>query len=89
MFDWFKSREERLKDYNVVKFPGAVSPPPSPPPTVEEDATPYYTIGHTNNNRVFFKMGYSTLTMNKEGVHNLIKQLELFADQLDEDTTND
>jgi hypothetical protein len=82
IFDWFKSREERMKDYNVVKFPAPVSAPPPAPPVTEQDSNPYYTIGHTNDNRVTFRMGYSTLTMNEAGVRNLIQQLDLFASQL-------
>jgi hypothetical protein len=79
MFDWFKKREYS----NVVKFPELkpVEPvePPAPP---EKDPTTYYSIGHTNDNRVSFKMGYSTLTMNYQGVQNLIDQLELYQQQL-------
>ena len=85
IFDWFKSREERMKDYNVVKFPTSVAAPPY----LHENSNPYYTIGHTNDNRVTFRMGYSTLTMNEAGVRNLIQQLDLFASQLNKETPNE
>ena len=39
----------------------------------------------TNNNRVSFAMGYSEITLNAGGIDNLIKQLELFRDQLQEE----
>ena len=79
MFDWFKKR-----DYsNVVKFPKPESVPyielPAEP---EKPAVTYYRIGITDNNRVSFLMGYSEITMNRQGVDNMIRQLEVFRDQL-------
>jgi hypothetical protein len=32
-----------------------------------------------------FKIGYSTLTMNRQGVEHLIEQLEVFLNQLPKD----
>jgi hypothetical protein len=84
MFDWFKSREERKEEYNnVVKFPEpkAVAPAEPPAPKKPEPKT-YYTFGLTDDNRVSFTMGYTTLTMNATGVDQLINQLEFFRDQL-------
>jgi hypothetical protein len=79
MFDWFKSREERKQEYdNVVQFPGPV--PYIEPPKSEET---YYSIGVTNDNRITLRIGYTTLTMNQQGAGNLIRQLELFASQLE------
>ena len=78
MFDWFG----RKPDYaNVVKFPEQVKVPTpySEPPKQEET---YYSIGVTSENRIIFKTGYSTLTMNRKGVENLIQQLAVFRDQL-------
>jgi hypothetical protein len=78
MFDWFK------KANNVVPmFPDQV--PFVEPPKQEKDSTTYYSIGHTDDNRVSLKMGYSTLTMNSQGVQNLIDQLELYQRQLHKD----
>lgn len=84
MFDWFKSREERAKEYdNVVKFPKPESVPYiEPPAEPEKPTTTYYRLGMTDNNRVSLLMGYSEITLNAGGINNLIKQLELFRDQL-------
>jgi hypothetical protein len=79
MFDWFG----RKSDYkNVVPlFPEPKAVPYVEPPK-EKDPTTYYSIGHTDDNRVTLKMGYTTLTMNSQGVQNLIDQLELYQQQL-------
>jgi hypothetical protein len=83
MFDWFKNSEHK----NVVSlpFPKPVIVPYVEPPKQEKDPTTYYSIGHTDDNRVTLRMGYSTLTMNYVGVQNLIDQLELYKDQLHQD----
>jgi len=81
MFDWFKKKEHS----NVIKFPENKSVPPIPyvePPKKEEE---HYSIGVTNDNRITLRIGYTTLTMNQQGAGNLIRQLELFASQLEED----
>ena len=84
MFDWFKKPEYS----NVVKFP-EIKTPYIEPPVPEKDPTTYYSIGHTDDNRVTLRMGYTTLTMNYQGVQNLIDQLELYQSQLrKEDETN-
>jgi hypothetical protein len=76
MFDWFKKSEYS----NVVPFPEPkVVPPPAPK---EKDPSIHYTIGHTDDNRIAFRIGYSTLTMNHVGVQQLIDQLELYKNQL-------
>ena len=85
MFDWFKSREERMKDYNVIKFPSPIVAPEPAPKSKEE----YYSIGVTSDNCISLRVGFTTLTMNEEGVRNLIEQLELFANQLHKETHND
>ena len=86
MFDWFKSREERAKEYdNVVKFPKPEAVPyVEPPAEPEKPVTTFYRLGITNNSRVSFQMGYSEITMNADGVDNMIKQLELFRNQIQE-----
>jgi hypothetical protein len=83
MFDLFK-RNKMPK--NVVPFPSPkVVAPVEPPTPKEKDPTTYYTIGHTDDNRVTMRMGYTTLTMNYAGVQNLIDQLELYQRQLREE----
>jgi len=86
MFDWFKSREERAKEYdNVVKFPKPEAVPyVEPPAEPEKPITTYYRLGVTSNGRVSFQMGYSEITMNAGGIDNMIKQLECFRDQIAE-----
>ena len=86
MFDWFKSREERAKEYdNVVKFPKPEAVPYiEPPKEPETPATTYYRLGITSNSRVSFQMGYSEITMNADGVDNMIRQLQVFRDQIRE-----
>jgi hypothetical protein len=81
MFDFFKKR-----DYsNVVKFPEPKAVPYiEPPPAPEKPATTYYRLGITNNSRVSFQMGYSEITMNADGVDNMIRQLQVFRDQIRE-----
>jgi len=85
MFDLFKKR-----DYsNVVKFPAPTVVPDTPyiePPLPKPEPKTYYTFGLTNDNRVSFTMGYTTLTMNEVGVQQLIDQLEFFQSQLREGT---
>ena len=82
MFDLFKKREYS----NVVPFPEPNGVEPTEPPAPKEkDPTTYYSIGHTDDNRVTLRIGYSTLTMNYVGVQHLIDQLELYKNQLNED----
>jgi hypothetical protein len=80
MFDWMKKNK---MPKNVVPFPTprAVEPV-EPPAPKEKDPSIHYTIGHTSDNRVAFKLGYSTLMMNYQGVQSLIDQLELYQSQL-------
>lgn len=87
MFNLFgkKSKEET----NVVDFPAPKAVPKMPevtPPKKEEPAKVFYRLGLTDNNRVAFNMGYSEITMNKQGCQQMIDQLEFFKSQLyDED----
>jgi len=80
MFDWFKKRDNS----NVIKFPEQIKVPTPyiEPPNKEQE---YYSIGVTSENRITFKTGISTLTMNREGVENLIQQLSVFRDQIKEE----
>ena len=83
MFDFFRRRtakeymEEAKEKYTV---------PPVPAP--EKPATVFYRLGVTDNNRVSLQIGYSEITMNREGVENLIKQLSVFRDQLPAEDNN-
>ena len=74
---------------NVVKFPELKRPVPAMPeikPPKDPDPKIYYRFGVTDNNRISFQMGYSEITMNKQGCQNLINQLTFFMNQLDEET---
>ena len=87
MFDWFKK-----PDYsNVVPmFPDQIPFDEAPPPAPKEkDPAIHYTIGHTDDNRIAFRIGYSTLTMNYVGVQQLIDQLELYQSQLSSNDPRD
>lgn len=81
MFDFFRRRtakelmEEAKEKYTVPSVP-------APVPAPEKPATVFYRIGVTDNNRVSLQMGYSEITMNADGVDNLIKQLQVFRDQV-------
>jgi hypothetical protein len=45
-----------------------------------------YSIGATaEGTHMTFKIGYTTLTMNKQGCQQLIEQLEVFKNQLRDD----
>ena len=58
----------------------------SPPePKKEEPAKIFYRFGVTDNNRVAFSMGYSEITMNREGCQQMIDQLTFFMNQLPAD----
>lgn len=92
MFDWFdkvlRRREyptdtrtdmEKIGDdmKKVIPFPELKSvPEPAKPANV------FYRLGVTDSNRMSFQMGYSEITMTREGVQNLIEQLQVFRDQL-------
>jgi hypothetical protein len=86
MFDWFKGKDKTPS--NVVKFPEPKAVPPMPEvvPPKEKEAKVYYRFGVTDNNRVAFQMGYSEITMNREGCQNLIDQLTFFMNQIEDET---
>jgi hypothetical protein len=70
---------------NVVPFPAPAPKLVEPPEPPKKESKTYYTFGLTDDNRLAFTMGYTTLTMNSTGVDNLIAQLEFFKDQLHEE----
>jgi hypothetical protein len=84
MFDWFKNKS---KGDNVVDFPAPKSVPYIEPPA--EPVTTYYRLGITSNSRVSLQMGYSEINMSADGVDNLIRQLQVFRDQVREYEEND
>jgi hypothetical protein len=82
MFDLFKKNK---MPKNVVPFPAPAPKLVEPPTPPKPEPKTYYTFGLTDNNRVSFTMGYTTLTMNDVGVQQLIDQLEFFKNQLHQD----
>ncbi len=91
MFDFF--RRKTAKEYldsasNVYNLPKPKAVPPMPevaPPKEEESAKIFYRLGLTDNNRVAFSMGYSEITMNREGCQQMIDQLKFYQSQLYDD----
>ena len=78
IFDFFKKR-----DYsNVVPFPEKVPYPYSEP--IEQIAPKaIYSIGATSEGtHMTLRMGYTTLTMTKQGCQDLIDHLEVFKNKL-------
>lgn len=104
MFDWFdkifrrreyttdqKTNLEKIsKDMNNdIPFPKLKTDSELTQCRTDTPVKIYYRLGLTDNNRVSFQMGYSEITMNKEGVNNLIKQLQVFRDQIKEESEED
>lgn len=85
MFNLFGKKDKS----NVVDFPKLVEPtqpiPPKPEPKKEKDPITFYRLGLTDNNRVAFSMGYSEITMNKQGCQQMIDQIAFFQSQLHDD----
>jgi hypothetical protein len=68
----------------VIPFP-ELKAVPVPGHEPEKPARIFYRLGVTDNNRLALSMGMTEITMNKNGVENLIQQLQVFRDQLTED----
>lgn len=88
MFDFLKKKT--AKDFldeasNVYNLPKPALVPTVPEVKKEEPAKIYYRLGLTDNNRVAFSMGYSEITMNREGCQQMIDQLMFFQSQLYDD----
>jgi len=80
MFDLFKKNK---MPKNVVPFPAPQAVPKiEPPKEPEKPVTTFYRLGITNNSRVSLQMGYSEITMNADGIDNMIRQLQVFRDQI-------
>lgn len=91
MFDFFRFKKnvENNETGNVVPFPKPEAVPyVEPPKEKEKPATVFYRLGVTDNNRIAFNMGYSEITMNKQGVQNMINQLTFFMNQLEDENDN-
>jgi hypothetical protein len=85
MFDFFRSKtaKENLEEAsNVYNLPKLKTVTPIPEVKKEEPAKIFYRLGLTDNNRVAFSMGYTEITMNHEGVQQMIDQLTFFQSQL-------
>jgi hypothetical protein len=97
MFDWFdktfRRREYITDDRSDLEKIGEdmskVIPFPESKPVPEKPARTYYRLGLTDNNRVSFQMGYSEITMNREGCQQVIDQITFFMNQLDKGNNND
>jgi hypothetical protein len=83
MFDWFKSREERQKEYNVIEFPKPVA---VPEPAPEE----HYRVGFTTDGSTTLTLLTSTgtsmtLTMDRNACEQMIKMLRsTYPDEVEE-----
>jgi hypothetical protein len=92
MFDFLRRKtardfmEEAREVYSGLPNPKEIPPMPEvQQPEKEEPAKIYYRFGVTDNNRVAFSMGYSEITMNKQGCQNMIDQLTFFMNQLEDE----
>jgi hypothetical protein len=74
----------------VLQFPELKTPPmPEVAQPKEESGRVFYRLGLTENNRVALSMYYGEVSMNCEGVQNLIDQLEFYKSMLKEESTDD
>ncbi len=92
MFNWFtnlgKSKKETYPTWDDIPPLNSTPPMPEVTPPKEEPAKIFYRLGLTDNNRVAFSMGYSEITMNKEGCQQLIDQIAFFQSQLYDEDNN-
>ena len=77
IFDLFNRNKEKS---NVLPFPGPYVEPAKP--VKEPEPKTIYSFGRTDDNRLTFTMGYTTLTMTDVGVQKIIEELEFFKNQL-------
>lgn len=84
MFNFFRRRtakelmDEARETYTVPEVKAPAVPK-------EEPAKIFYRLGLTDNNRVAFSMGYSEVTMNREGCQQMIDQLTFYMNQITEE----
>lgn len=76
IFDLFRNKDKS----NVLPFPVPYVEPAKP--VKEPEPKTLYSFGRTDDNRLTFTMGYTTLTMTEGGLQQLIDQLEFFKNQL-------
>jgi hypothetical protein len=76
MFNWLTRKP------NPKYQPEGTQDVPAGKKEEEKPETAYYRLGITDRNRVSLKIGYGEITMNPQGVQNLIDQLELFKLQI-------
>lgn len=90
MFDLFRRRTAKdfvaeAKENYLLPESKEVPPMPQVIPPKEKQSTVFYRFGVTDNNRVAFSMGYSEITMNRQGCQDMIDQLTFFMNQLKEE----
>lgn len=76
---------EAKETYGIPEQKPMWTCPPEPEPKKEKSSQVFYRFGLTDDNRVAFSMGYSEITMNRQGCQQMIDQLTFFMDQLPED----
>ena len=77
MFDMFRSRKEQMEEYAK-----AIAPPEPPP------QSPAYEVGKTTEGDTTLRIGYTTLTMTRAGVEQLIRILEAAIKDESNERTN-
>lgn len=84
MFDWFNKKEtpKYMPEGPGLKNYLSDTTEEIKEPEKKRTGQTMYSIGLTDENRVSFRMGYSEITMNPQGVQNMIDQLELFKQQI-------
>ena len=81
MFDMFRSRKEQVEEYAKTITPPESLPEPSPQP-------PAYEVGKTTEGDTTLRIGYTTLTMTRSGVEQLIRILEAAIQEESNEPTN-
>ena len=79
MFDMFRSRKEQVEEYAKTITPPDPQPEPQPPA---------YEVGKTTEGDTTLRIGYTTLTMTRSGVEQLIRILEAAIKEESNERTN-
>lgn len=93
MFNFFGKKttrdfmEDAKETYGVPEQKPMWNCPPEPEvkELKEKDPTIFYRFGVTDKNRVAFSMGYSEITMNKQGCQEMIEEITFFMNRLKDD----